>query len=68
MQRGEAVFLFIRESYRPSPVGIVVTKCDLIPKQYQTAIQEIIGTQFEDIIEEKGSGCFTHVSNTGWKN
>lgn len=35
------------------PVGIVVTKCDLIPSEYQTAIQEIIATQFEDIIEEK---------------
>lgn len=35
------------------PVGIVVTKCDLIPKQYQTVIQEIITTQFDDIIEEK---------------
>lgn len=36
------------------PIGIVVTKCDLIPKQYQTVIQEIIGARFDDIIEEKG--------------
>jgi len=40
------------ENRKLPPIGIVVTKCDLIPVTYQDAISEIIRTQFEQLIEE----------------
>ena len=36
------------------PVGIVVTKCDLIPKTYQSTIQDIIRKKFNQLINESG--------------
>lgn len=42
------------ENFKLPPVGIVVTKCDLIPEEYQSAIQEIIHETFDQLIDEPG--------------
>ena len=40
------------ENFKLPPVGVVVTKCDLIPEAYQSAVQEIIRETFAQLIEE----------------
>lgn len=40
-----------KDNVKLPPVGIVVTKCDLIPKTYQSTIQDIIRETFDQLID-----------------